>query len=79
MLNGRMTGRQIRKYCVLSAEAESVLKSAMENLSLSARAHDRILRVARTIADLADSERVEAAHVAEAVGYRALDRKLWLR
>lgn len=79
MLNGRMTGRQIRKYCVLSAEGESVLKSAMENLSLSARAHDRILRVARTIADLAGSERVEAAHVAEAVGYRALDRKLWLR
>jgi magnesium chelatase family protein len=79
LLNGRMTGRLIRRHCVLGAEAEQVLRSAMENLGLSARAHDRILRVARTIADLAQSERVEAAHVAEAIGYRTLDRKLWMR
>jgi magnesium chelatase family protein len=79
MLNGRMTSRLIRQHCVLQPDAQSLLKSAMEGLGLSARAHDRILRVARTIADLAGSERVEAAHVAEAVSYRTLDRKLWRR
>lgn len=79
MLNGRMTGRLIRRHCILNTEGEGVLKSAMESLGLSARAHDRILRVARTIADLAGSERVESGHVAEAVGYRTLDRKLWMR
>jgi magnesium chelatase family protein len=78
MLNDRMTGRLIRRHCVLDAEG-GVLKSAMESLGLSARAHDRILRVARTIADLSGSERVEAGHVAEAVGYRTLDRKLWMK
>lgn len=79
MLNGRMTGRLIRKHCPLDAEAEGLLKSAMEDLGLSARAHDRILRVARTVADLGGQDRVEAGHVAEAIGYRTLDRKLWMR
>ena len=79
MLNGRMTGRLIRRHCALSAEGEGVLRSAMESLGLSARAHDRILRVARTVADLAGSERMEPGHVAEAIGYRTLDRKLWMR
>lgn len=78
-LNGRMTSRQIRTYCVLDAEGQTVLKEAMESLGLSARAHDRILRVARTVADLAASERITADHVAEAIGFRALDRKLWER
>jgi magnesium chelatase family protein len=77
MLNGRMTGRLIRRHCPLDAEGEDVLKSAMEDLGLSARAHDRILRVARTIADLAESDRIDHGHVAEAIGYRTLDRKLW--
>jgi len=78
-LNGRMTSRQIRTHCALDAEGLAVLKEAMEALGLSARAHDRILRVARTVADLAGSERVTQDHVAEAIGFRALDRKLWER
>ena len=78
-LNGRMTSRQIRTHCVLDADSMATLKEAMESLGLSARAHDRILRVARTVADLAGSELVTQDHVAEAIGFRALDRKLWER
>lgn len=77
--NGRMTGRQLRAHCGLDAEGQSLLRSAMDDLGLSARAHDKILRVARTIADLAGSEQVRADHMLEAIGYRALDRKLWSR
>jgi len=79
MLNGRMTGRMIRRECRLGAEAEATLKSAIEDLGLSARAYDRILRVARTIADLGASDAITQDHVAEAIGYRTLDRKLWVR
>ncbi len=79
MTNGRMSGRLIRKHCRLDAEAEGMLKAAMDDLGLSARAYDRILRVGRTIADLGGSDRVDAGHVAEAIGYRALDRRLWTR
>ena len=78
-LNGRMTGRMIRKHCALDADGEGLLKAAMEDMGLSARAHDRILRVARTVADLAGSDRIDQGHVAEAIGYRSLDRKLWAR
>lgn len=78
-LNGRMTSRQIRVHCRLDAAGQATLKEAMEALGLSARAHDRILRVARTVADLAGSENLTQDHVAEAIGYRALDRKLWER
>lgn len=77
--NGRMTGRLIRKHCVMDAETQLLLKTAMEDLGLSARAHDRILRMARTIADLAGADQLESAHVAEAISYRTLDRKLWMR
>lgn len=76
-LNGRMTSRQIRRHCTLDDSGREVLKEAMEALGLSARAHDRILRVARTIADLAVSEAITADHLAEAVAFRTLDRKLW--
>lgn len=76
-LNGRMTGKQIRRFCKLDAMGETILKAAVEELGLSIRAHDRVLRVARTIADLADAESVDASHVAEAVQLRRLDRKLW--
>ena len=76
-VNGRMTAKQIRTHCKLDAAGQAALKEAMEALGLSARAHDRILRVARTVADLAGSEAITQDHVAEAIGYRALDRKLW--
>jgi magnesium chelatase family protein len=76
-LNGRMTSRQIRAHCKLDADGQHTLKEAMEALGLSARAHDRILRVARTVADLAASDVITQDHVAEAIGYRTLDRKLW--
>lgn len=78
-LNSRMTTRQLRKYCVLEAEGRQLLQTAMDELGLSARAHDRILRVARTIADLEAAEAIQPAHVIEAIGYRSLDRKLWAR
>lgn len=79
LLNGRMTSRQIRTHCKLDKAGQTAIKEAMEALGLSARAHDRILRVARTIADLAGSESITQDHVSEAIGYRALDRKLWER
>ena len=72
-----MTPRQIRKYCKLDGPGESLLKSAMEEMGLSARAHDKILRVARTIADLDQSETMSSNHLNEAINYRTLDRNYW--
>lgn len=72
--NARMSHKQIRQHCCLPDSARSLLDSAIDKLGLSARAYDRILKVARTIADLAESERIEAMHVGEAIGYRTLDR-----
>ena len=76
-LNSRMSPKELRKYSVVDAEGRKLLQSAMDDLGLSARAHDRILRVARTIADLSATEHIDDGHVAEAIGYRTLDRKLW--
>jgi magnesium chelatase family protein len=76
-VNARMNSRQIRKYCEPDAAGRELLATAMEDLGLSARAHDRILRVARTIADLEGSEHVTGDHLSESIGYRTLDRKLW--
>lgn len=74
MTNARMGTRLIRVHCRLDASCEAILRSAVEELGLSARAHDKILRVARTIADLDECDRIESQHVAEAVRYRRLDR-----
>jgi len=75
--NAQMSSRQIRKYCNISAECERLLESAMARLGLSARAHDRILKVSRTIADLEGAEDIGTAHVSEAIQYRSLDRSYW--
>ncbi|WP_340065761.1 YifB family Mg chelatase-like AAA ATPase [Ascidiimonas aurantiaca] len=76
--NAQMTTRQIRTYCHLQEASLLLLKNAMEKLNLSARAYDRILKVARTIADLDASPTVEGTHIAEAIQYRSLDREGWL-
>ncbi|MCU1288735.1 MAG: Mg chelatase-related protein [Acidobacteria bacterium] len=75
--NSAMSPSQIRKFCALSAESESLLERAMLRQGLSARAHDRILKVARTIADLEASENIEPPHISEAINYRSLDRDYW--
>ena len=76
MANARMTTRQVRKHCQLDANCEAILRHAVQELGLSARAHDKILRVARTIADLDESEPIKTEHLAEAIQYRRLDRAL---
>lgn len=75
--NSQMSSAQMNKFCVLSPQAERLLKNAFNTLKLSARAYTRVLKLARTIADLGASERIEDMHVAEAVQYRNLDRKYW--
>jgi len=75
--NARMPVRMIRKQCALDGSGERTLEMAVRRMGLSARAHDRILKVARTIADLDGSEAVSAKHLAEAVQYRSLDRNYW--
>jgi magnesium chelatase family protein len=75
--NGQMTHRQIRAHCQLDDAAASLLRATMNELGLSARAHDKILRVARTIADLDASDGIQSQHLNEAIHYRMLDRQLW--
>jgi magnesium chelatase family protein len=75
--NAQMHTRQIRTHCELSPEAERLLERAMQQQGLSARAHDRILKVARTIADLDGQPGITVGHIAEAIQYRTLDRSYW--
>lgn len=77
MVNGKMSPKQIRQYCKLQPEAENLLRTAMDEMGLSARAHDKILRVSRTIADLENAEHIEAYHLSEAINFRTLDRNYW--
>ncbi|MEO6740867.1 MAG: ATP-binding protein [Chthoniobacteraceae bacterium] len=76
-INARMSSKQVRKFCALAADAENLLRMAMGSLNLSARTHDRILKVARTISDLEGAENIAPDPIAEAIQYRTLDRKLW--
>ena len=76
--NSAMSPSQIRKYCPLDAESEKQLEAAMTRQGLSARAHARILKVARTIADLDGSGRIQTKHIGEAISYRSLDRTYWM-
>jgi magnesium chelatase family protein len=75
--NAQMMPKMIRKHCAISAEGEKLLENAITRLGLSARAHDRILKVARTIADLDASENIDPRHLSEAIQYRTLDRSYW--
>jgi magnesium chelatase family protein len=75
--NAQMGSREIRKYCELGSDSEHLLERAMVKQGLSARAHDRILKVARTLADMSGSDVIEPGHIAEAIQYRTLDRTFW--
>lgn len=75
--NAQMSGRILRKFCSIDPQGSSLLEQAVQKLSLSARAYDRILKVSRTIADLEGSEKILPKHLAEAIHYRSLDRESW--
>lgn len=75
--NSAMSPSQIRKFCALDTDGENLLEKAMLKQGLSARAHDRILKVARTVADLEASENINSSHISEAINYRSLDRNYW--
>lgn len=76
--NAQMTSRQVRQHCELDQKCKQILRESVEEMGLSARAHDKILRVARTIADVAANEHINELHLAEAIGYRSLDNDIWV-
>ena len=75
--NGQMKSREIREFCKLNETSKGLVKSSVNELGLSARAHDKILRVARTIADIDTSDEIQPEHITEAINYRILDRQMW--
>ncbi|MFA5143936.1 MAG: YifB family Mg chelatase-like AAA ATPase [Candidatus Omnitrophota bacterium] len=77
LCNAHMSHNQVRKFCVLDKEGNELLKIAMDELNFSARAYDKILKISRTVADLANSENITTEHVSEAISYRSLDRDYW--
>jgi magnesium chelatase family protein len=77
-MNAQMGPRHIRKYCILTPNCEKIMENAVTKLGFSARGYDRILKVARTVADLEAAESLEPKHLSEAVQYRTLDRNLWV-
>jgi magnesium chelatase family protein len=76
--NARMTAKQLKQYCRLTGDCNELIRLAMSDLNLSARAYDRILKVSRTVADLESSDEIQSEHVSEAIQYRTLDRTLWV-
>lgn len=76
--NADLTARAVREFCALPEDAQALLRAAMDRFALSARAHDKVLKVARTVADLEGADRIGTAHLAEAIQYRITDRRLWL-
>jgi len=76
--NAHMQSKDIRNFCPIDEKAKSLLDMAISKQGLSARAYDRIIKVARTIADLEEADAIDAIHIAEAIHYRSLDRNLWL-
>jgi len=76
--NAQMQSKEIKEWCKIDSAGEELLKMAMTKLGLSARAYDRILKVARTIADLSASKEIRNEHLSEAIQYRSLDRNLWM-
>ena len=75
--NAHMETKDIRKFCPINEESQNLLKTAIEKFGLSARAYDKILKVARTIADLESSDNIKVQHIAEAIQYRSLDKDVW--
>jgi len=75
--NAQISSKILKEICEISQDGKDLLKKAMDKLGLSARAYDRILKVARTIADLEKSENIQTSHLAEAIQYRSLDREGW--
>ena len=73
-----MTTKEIKEFCKIDSVSEELMKSAMTKLGLSARAYDKILKVSRTIADLAGEDKISVSHIGEAIQYRSLDRTNWV-
>jgi magnesium chelatase family protein len=76
-VNARMSQKELREFCRLPDESEALLKRAVDSLGLSARAYNRVIKIARTIADIAGRDDIQTADIAEAIQYRSLDKKSW--